>query len=326
MRPAVSVIVLVYGVEEYIAECARSLFGQTLKDLEFIIVDDCSPDASMAILERILDEEFPQRRGQVKSLRNEVNRGQAYSRRVGVETATGEYTIHFDSDDRAEPGMLERMYSEARKHDADAVVCAWYRDDEPVPTRYNRIEENIRDLILGDMVAAGEIQSLWRYMVKRELYSRGIEFPVFNQGEDHALLVQLIWNSKDVYCVPEPLYHWRTNMLSVTRDPSAQGIKRRFEGDCANARLVEAFLTRQGVRERFASQLAALKLQAMFDLRPLLRKGECLAEWRSAFPEIKGKVLSNKHIIFAHKLEYIIARYCPAAIVKLVYRWRSCCR
>ena len=44
--PAVSVIVLVYKVEEYIAQCARSLFGQTLKDVEFIIVDDCSPDSS----------------------------------------------------------------------------------------------------------------------------------------------------------------------------------------------------------------------------------------------------------------------------------------
>ena len=321
--PAVSVIVLVYKVEEYIAQCARSLFGQTLKDVEFIIVDDCSPDRSMEILEDVLDREFPERRSQVRILRNEKNSGQAYSRRRGVEVSTGKYTIHCDSDDWQEPDMLERMYQEADKYDADAVVCAWYRDNDPVSTKYNRVGENCRELILGNMVAVGEIQSLWRYMVKREVYFRGIDFPLYNQGEDHALMVQLVWKSKSVYCVPVPLYHWRTNMASVTRDPSVLGVMRRFEGDCANARLVEAFLTRQGVRERFDKQLAAHKLLCIFDLRPLLRKGESIDRWRNEFPEIKGKVLSNKHIKFAHKLEYLIDMYCPPAVIKAVYRWRS---
>ena len=324
--PAVSVIVLVYRVEEYIAQCARNLFGQTLRDVEFIFVDDCSPDGSMEVLENILDQEFPWRRSQVRILKNEKNSGQAYSRRRGVEASTGKYTIHCDSDDWQEPDMLEKMYLKADANDADAVVCAWFRDNEPVPTKYGRSEGNCRDLILGDMVAVGEIQSLWRYMVKREVYYRGIDFPVYNQGEDHALMVQLIWKSNSVYCVDEPLYHWRTNMASVTRDPSEQGVMRRFQGDCANDRLVEAFLTREGVRERFDQQLAAHKLLCMFDLRPLLRKGEALDVWRNEFPEIKGKVLFNKHIKFVHKLEYLTDRYCPPAIIKAVYKWRSSSR
>lgn len=321
--PSVSVIVLVYNVEEYIAQCARTLFGQTIEDVEYVFVDDCSPDRSMEVLGKVLEEEFPERHSQVKILHNERNFGQAYSRRRGIEASTGKYTIHCDSDDWQELHMLERMFREADKYDADAVVCTWFKDMEPIPSKYIRTGENIRDLILDDMVAVGEIQPLWRYMVKRELYSQDIVFPVFNQGEDHALMVQLIWNSKSVYCVDEPLYHWRTNLASVTRDPSVQGVERRFEGDCANARLVEAFLVEKGVHERFASQLAALKLLCMFDLRPLLREGKAIERWRQEFPEIKGKVLFNKNIIFTHKIEYLIDKYFPPYLIKPIYSLRS---
>ena len=104
MMPAVSVIVLVYKVEKYIERCARALFGQTMEDIEYVFVDDCTPDASMEMLERVLDE-FPQRRSRVKVLRNDVNRGRAYSRRRGVGAASGEYIIHCDSDDWPEPDM-----------------------------------------------------------------------------------------------------------------------------------------------------------------------------------------------------------------------------
>lgn len=112
-------------------------------------------------------------------------------------------------------------------------------------------------------------------------------------------------------------------MASVTRDPSVNGVERRFEGDCANARLVESFLVREGIHERFSSQLIALKLLCMFDLRPLLRKGEAIEKWRQEFPEIKGKVLCNKNIIFTHKIEYLVDRYCPPCIIRAVYRLRS---
>ena len=312
--PAISVIVLVHKVEGYIDRCARSLFGQTLEDVEFIIVDDCSPDSSMDILERVLDE-FPRRR-------NEVNRGQAFSRRRGVEAASGDYIIHCDSDDWMELDMLERLYAEARAYDADVVVCGMMKDDTPAWSKYTMEGRNCKDLILNDMIAVNEVQSLCRYLVRKELYSMEIVFPTSNQGEDQAIMVQLVYNSRSVYCIKDALYHWRTNMASITRDPSPQAVRRRFEGDCANTRLVEAFLEGKGEAFRFTPQLAALKLNSMFDLRPLLRKGAAVAEWRNAFPEIKGKVLCNKNITFTHKIEYLMNRYCPPSVIKAIYRLR----
>ena len=63
--PKISIIVSVYGAEKYIERCVRSLFEQTLDDIEYIFIDDCSPDHSIEILNRVLVE-YPYRREQVK--------------------------------------------------------------------------------------------------------------------------------------------------------------------------------------------------------------------------------------------------------------------
>ena len=322
MKPLVSVIIPVYNVEKYIGECGRSLFEQTLAEVEYIFVNDCTPDRSMDVVRKIM-EEYPQRAASVKIVDKPRNEGLPAARRSGLALASGAYIAHCDSDDWMEPDMLERMYKEAEAYEADAVVCGWFRDNDPMPSKYVSAGENCRDFILGDMVAVGEMQSVWRYMVRLEVYSRGIEFPAFNQGEDQALMVQLAYNCKSIYCVCQPLYHWRTNMVSITNSASSQAVQGRFRGACANARLVEDFLVRNGSAGSYASQIAALKLYCKFYLRPLLRKGESISEWRTEFPEIKGKVLFNKHIKFAHKLEYLTDMYCPPAIIKAIYKWRS---
>ena len=322
MKPVVSVIIPVYKVERYIGECARSLFGQTLQDVEFIFVNDGTPDRSMDVLREVM-REYPQRSSAVRIVDKPLNEGLPAARKSGLELAVGEYVAHCDSDDWMEPDMLERMYTEASNHNADGVVCAWMRDNHPVATKYTREGVDCREFILPDMVAVGEMQSAWRYMFRKEVYSRGVEFPPCNQGEDHALMVQLAYRSRNIFCISKPLYHWRYNMESLTLAPSAQSVISRFEGACTNARQVEAFLDGNGQSECFSTQLTAMKLYCMFYLRPLLRKGEGVERWRKAFPEIRGKVLCNKSIIFTHKIEYLMDMYCPPCLIRAVYKLRS---
>ena len=94
--PKVSVIIPIYGVEKYIERCVRSLFEQTLDDIEYLFIDDCSPDGSVRIIMRILDE-YPNRKEQVIIHRMEQNSGQAKVREWGMKNATGDYVIHCDS-------------------------------------------------------------------------------------------------------------------------------------------------------------------------------------------------------------------------------------
>lgn len=64
MYNKISLLIPVYGVEKYIERCARSLFGQTYQNIEYIFVDDCTKDSSIAVLKKVLDD-YPFRKEQV---------------------------------------------------------------------------------------------------------------------------------------------------------------------------------------------------------------------------------------------------------------------
>ena len=122
MGAKVSVIIPVYNVEQYIERCARSLFEQTLDDIEYIFVNDCTPDKSMEVLARVLDD-YPARKRQVSIINMPVNGGLPKVRRAGVEAATGDYIIHCDSDDWVDVTMYEKMWKKAVEGEYDMVLC-----------------------------------------------------------------------------------------------------------------------------------------------------------------------------------------------------------
>lgn len=126
--PKVSVIIPVYGVEKYIERCARSLFEQTLDDIEFIFVNDCTLDNSINVLETTL-EEYPKRKSQVQIINFEQNQGAAKAREIGMKTANGEYIIHCDSDDWVVKEAYETLYNIAKASESDMVICDWFETD-----------------------------------------------------------------------------------------------------------------------------------------------------------------------------------------------------
>lgn len=137
LRPKVSVIIPVYNVEKYIEKCAESLFNQSLIELEFIFVDDCSQDRSLLLL-TVLDK-YPYRKKQVKILVHENNLGVSQSRQDGLDIATGEYIIHCDPDDWVATNMYETMYMQAKKHSADIVFCNVVVESDSKWIRKNKI-------------------------------------------------------------------------------------------------------------------------------------------------------------------------------------------
>ena len=112
-----SVVVPIYGVEAYIADCARSLLSQSWADAEFVFVNDGTPDRSMEVLAGVL-KEFPQREVVIV---NQENRGLPQARKAGIAKATGDYIMHVDSDDWLAPGALEKLARKAMETDADVI-------------------------------------------------------------------------------------------------------------------------------------------------------------------------------------------------------------
>ncbi|MBP5277253.1 MAG: glycosyltransferase family 2 protein, partial [Prevotella sp.] len=91
----VSILVPVYGVEQAIETCTESLFAQTYEQLEYIFVDDCSPDRSIEVLQQVLSR-YPHRSKQVNILRHDVNRGLGAARLTALMAATGDFVMHVD--------------------------------------------------------------------------------------------------------------------------------------------------------------------------------------------------------------------------------------
>ena len=216
----VSVIVPIYKVERFIERCAKSLFNQTLSDVEFIFVDDASPDRSIEILKECIDK-FPERKNSIQLLTHASNKGLPCARNTGLAKARGKYIFHCDSDDYVDLDMLEALYTSAEKHDSDIVWCDFYlsyKDRERYMSQ--RIGENV-EIFLREGLLSGKIKyNVWNKLVKRSLYTEnGITFPDgYAMGEDMTM-IRLAACAKSVSYVSKAFYHYvqlNTNAYSYS--------------------------------------------------------------------------------------------------------------
>ncbi len=120
----VTILVPVYGVEKYIAECAESLFSQTYQDIEYVFCDDCTLDKSIEILKSVLDK-FPQRKSKVRIVRQECNKGLGAARVRLVHEVKSPYFCIVDSDDVLPLNSIEILVRTMEKCDKDVVEGAY---------------------------------------------------------------------------------------------------------------------------------------------------------------------------------------------------------
>ena len=124
-KPAVSIVMPVYNPGIYFEECLKTVFAQTFTDFELICVNDASKDSlTLQILET-----YQNRYSNMKVLHLEQNVGAGEARNLGFKVAVGEYIIFLDSDDVYDKELLERMYMECIKTDADVCICGFTRFD-----------------------------------------------------------------------------------------------------------------------------------------------------------------------------------------------------
>lgn len=119
--PKVSVVVPVYNVEQYLEECLDSLTGQTLRDMEFVCVNDGSTDASLEILRRYAAED-----SRVKIL-DGPNGGYGKAMNRGLDVCTGEYVGIVEPDDYVKPDMYETLYRIAKEKDLEIIKSDFCR-------------------------------------------------------------------------------------------------------------------------------------------------------------------------------------------------------
>ena len=317
----VSVLVPVYGVEKFIERCARSLFNQTMTDdIEFIFVNDGTPDNSIGILKDTI-REFPEREKNIRIINHDGNKGLAVARVTGVKAARGEYVIHCDSDDWVEPDMYRLMYESAKANDADIVVCGYFteageRKGIHRPSLLSGREERASNILRIQKMH----QFLWQRLVRKEYYDK-YDFkadPAVTYCEDFVVTVPMHLFTDKVSVVAEPLYHYNcVNPGSMTQ---VRDVKRIEAGKLA-LDMLEEFI----VKHNHPAVLPALQYRKFLYYLPLITCLECYdpKRWLELDnPQVNINLMLRSRVsvwLVRHKLP-VVNRLFQLAVRKLFKR------
>ena len=207
--PLVSICVPIYNVEEYIERCARSLFEQTYENIEYVFVDDCSPDNSIAILQQTA-KQYPHRMTQVRFVRHKTNSGLGQARNTGVREATGDFILHVDSDDYIDVNVVERLVAKQKKTDADIVMYPkkiLYKSGIQIEKThgYSSPRELLENFLIGK-TTGNVCGSLIRTLIYHE---NGIQVEGgVNQSEDFQVITRLMYFAKVLAFVDDSFYYY----------------------------------------------------------------------------------------------------------------------
>ena len=302
--PKVSVIIPVYGVEPYIERCVRSLFEQTLDDIEYLFIDDCTPDHSIEILRHVL-EEYPQRKPQVTIHRMERNSGQAKVREWGIKNATGEYVIHCDSDDWVDSTMYEILYNEACNSMSDLVICNYYISDGVGNSRIfnKRIVDTSRDVIFQKLLTSYDLNPVWSALAHRSLYGR-VTCPTGNQGEDKTYMIQLCYYSKKISYCAIPLYYYRIRQSSISHQKGVDAIIKRYNQIQENNEIIYRFAHKEQLFDKYKDAFQVYFVKSKFLMGKYIADNRCKVIWKGAFPMFNKGVLWNPMLSIREKFSY----------------------
>ena len=312
----ISIITPLYKVENFIARCADSLFGQTYADIEYIFVDDCSPDSTVKRLRQVLDR-YPARKPRTKIIAHGRNRGVAAARNTGLDAVTGDYVYYVDADDWIEPDAIEAMVARSGNGMTDIVACGWYlafSQNErrmPMPS-YADAETALRGMLSGQLR-----WNLWLYMIRRDIYLRhGIRFiEGENVGEDMLVLLKLFSRAQSMAFVDRPLYHYvRQNDNAITRLSPAEQMSRLMHNLMASIEYIGS-----NFGKRYERELNYFKLNAKM---PLLISDdrESYRTWSATFPEANRYIMQNKMQTLRMRIVQWLAAKGQFWAVKLYYR------
>jgi CDP-glycerol glycerophosphotransferase len=229
--PRVSVVVPIYNVEAYLADCLDSLATQTFADLEVVMVNDGSTDRSVEIAEAFAarDERF--------TLVHQENAGLSAARNTGIDVATGEFLAFVDSDDVVAPAAYELLVGALDRSGSDFASGNVYRLTSNGTNQARFLARTFAETRLGTHIRSDRKllhdRTAWNKLFRRSFWdSEGRRFPEGRIFEDTPVTLPLHFAARQVDVLSDVVYYWRTREgadLSITQ--------RRTEPKALNDRL-----------------------------------------------------------------------------------------
>lgn len=224
----VSVIVPVYNAEKYLPQCLDSLLKQTYTNIEVILIDDGSTDKSLAICQSYANKD---NRIMIHSIENS---GVSTARNLGIDCATGEYITFVDSDDWAEPNMLECVVNNIEQTESDLVIWSYFKNYYNNEIKLSllpggdQVFEEDKDILYlktiygryseGEVTEGVSVGTTWCKLYRTDfIKERGLKFnPSLTRAQDTIFSIYAFSYAKRISYFDENLYHYRISNSSTT--------------------------------------------------------------------------------------------------------------
>lgn len=215
MNPLVSICVPVYNVAPYIERCVRSLMEQDYDNIEYIFVNDGSTDNSIKQLEDVLAD-YPERRAMVQIYHNDKNHGLAYTRKITIEKATGEYITCVDSDDWIDKNFISCLVEEAIHSQAEMVIALFFENWGEQRCIVHNLDALRTSLPTNYLL--NHCTALWgKLYLRKWLSSHPIYTPEgLDYGEDRIVMLQLEHYVHTISTISNSAYHYEHQPQSLT--------------------------------------------------------------------------------------------------------------
>ena len=230
--PTISVIIPMYNTDKYITQCLESVLAQTFKDYEVIVIDDCSTDNSVKVVESLADK-FEGKLQLAKLKKNNGSPG--IPRNKGLKLAKGKYIVFLDSDDLLTDTALEELYTIAEKTQADVLhanqfITATNGSEEfnantPVGLETWETSETVKrpTAVTNNLIERLKMfcqknftWSCWNKIFRREfLISNKIEFATITYSEDMPFCFKALCLAKKYVRIPNIFYMYRNRQGSI---------------------------------------------------------------------------------------------------------------
>ena len=316
MIPAVSILVPIYNVSNFIERCTHSLFGQTFEDIEYVFVNDCTPDDSVEKLQKVI-EQYPSRKEWVKIIHHEKNRGLAAARNTAIDNSTGQYIAVVDSDDYVELDMIELMYQKAEEEQADMVVSDVFVEHENQTTILPSLLSDTKEEHFLDLLERRISKNIWSKLIRRKFY----ELPEnrvpegLNIYEDQHVVYRLFFCVNKVVKAQKPFYHYvQYNPNSITQKTTSL----MFENYSRFWQLLDIFLKEKNIYSKYIDRIEYIKVSNKIGLLLQTNSYSLRKKYAWLFRDIEMKYFHKLH--FGGKLMLFFTHYRMYFLAHLIHK------
>ena len=211
-QPTLSIIVPVYNVEKYLAQCIDSILAQTFRNFELILVDDGSPDNCPALCDAAAQKD-----DRIRVI-HQKNGGLSAARNAGLDIARGEWIGFVDSDDWIAPEMYETLYALVQKQEANLAICGFVMVDEQgkplmTPSPAPQVQSLTREQAIG-CISFMPFHVTWNKLYKRDIFAQ-LRYPVDRLNEDSFVAPAVLEQVTTAFYTQEPFYYYRQRADSI---------------------------------------------------------------------------------------------------------------